>query len=1469
MNRKRVVLGIMAVLCLLIVFVLLAILFAKLGPAPVATDNPPRQSQNPKPATEKSEPEPASGKVAGDVNEAVTPPAAEKNPAESAGTLAENLWQDINEETLKGEQAQRQTVPTACRTVKIDKPGMQALLAKAPMEIPGAGVNSKLILILPMPDGTLSRYRIEESPIMAPELAAKFPELKTYHGQGIDDPTATLRFDLTPKGFHAMVIAAAYTVYIDPYAKGDTRNYISYFKHDLAGKRDWRCNNRGDTEAVAMRAHTPALAQRTNGATLRTFRLAISCTVEYTAYQGGTVPTAMNGVVTTMNRVNGIYEREVAVHMNLVANENTLINTVEPDGFTNGNPDLMINENQTRIDAVIGTANYDIGHVFGTNSGGLASLACVGNAAQKAMGVTGSAAPSGDSFDVDYVAHEMGHQFGADHSFNDGSSGSCGGGNRDSIAAYEPGSGSTIMCYAGICGAADLQAHSDDYFHFIGLDQIIAYLLVIPSVGTPTATGNTPPTANAGANFTIPAGTPFILTATGSDADGDAITYCWEEYDLGAASPPESDNGNRPIFRSFNPTTNPSRTFPRLADILSATPTFGELLPTTNRNMTFKLTVRDNRAGGGAIQDSSMLLSVNNTAGPFAVTAPNTAVTFAGSSQQTITWSVNNTDKAPVSTDKVNILMSTDGGNTFPTVLASGTPNDGTETLVIPNVATTQGRIKVEAVNNIYFDISDANFTVNFNPGAPTVTSVTPNVGPVTGGTSVTISGTNFDPGTTVSFGGVPATNVVISGFTSITCTVPASESSSASTVDVSVDFFGSTGLLTNGFSYQNAVPVLAGISPQSGTIGGPAFTMTLNGSNFAAGAMVKITGNADLTPATLTPTSLTVSVPASYIASGASLGVSIFNPAPGGGTSAAATFTISPPAPAIDSATTATGTVGTPFNYTITASDTPTNFTAAPLPSGLSFANGIISGTPTAPGTTPVALSATNLSGTGTAALSITINAAPVAPLISSALSATGTVGTAFGYTIAATGTTPITLTASPLPAGLTLAGALIAGTPAAAGTTSVTLTASNGTLPNDSKTLLITVNAAASGTAPVITSALAATGTAGTAFSYTITSTGTTPIAFSTTALPAGLTLSGATISGTPTAAGTTSVTLSASNGTLPNDNKTLVITINSAGSATSPVITSAPTASATKGSAFTYTITASGTGPITFGAIGLPAGLSITADTISGTPTIGGKTSIVLSATNSGGSDTKTLILTIAGGTGTPPVFTSPLATPQPVAAGQPVTLAAATSDTGSLLFFTWDFGDGTTGTGPSVMHVYSTPGVYTAVVTVSDGVNSTTQSVNVPINSDAPALGKFVISKKSVKFGFKSGKDSVSLSGTVPLPAGFDPAGKQIGISIGNFDQTFTLDSKGKSGTAFKLVGKLQKGVFTTTSVKFMLGIKNLPLFSDLEDLGFENADVAKPGESIDMPVIVTFVDASYLSVARLIYTAKKDVSGSAK
>jgi hypothetical protein len=632
------------------------------------------------------------------------------------------LWNDIQEESIIS--VNRLIKPDSYRTLQLDFSGIKTLLVNAPKEENINVQNSSFIISLPMPNGEFENFKIVESPIMAEELANRYPDIKTYLGQGIDDRTATIRFDYTQHGFHAMILSVNGAVFIDPYSQGNTDYYISYYKRDYSpttSALSFTCNVLGQDSPTALEVAELVSSgiDTPSGDELRTYRLAVAATGEYTIFHGGTVAAGLAAIVVAINRVTGVYETEIAVRFELVANNDLIVYTnPSTDPYTNNNGFTMLGQNQSNIDAVIGSANYDVGHVFSTGGGGIASLAVICVNGSKARGVTGLPSPIGDPFYIDYVAHEMGHQFAGSHTFN-GNAGSCSGGNRYGPTAYEPGSGSTIQAYAGICGSQNLQFRSDAYFHNISFVQMVNHTTNGSGNNCPviTPTGNSAPVVDAGpGGYTIPIETPFMLTGSATDPDGDELTYNWEEFDLGPAGHPNSPSGNAPIFRSFFATTEPYRIFPKLENLLNNTQTIGEILPTYTRNLTFRLTVRDNRAAGGGVDYDGMSMTVTSTAGPFLVVSPNTSLTWMGNTLQTIEWDVANTSVAPVNTTEVNILLSTDGGETWPITITSNTPNDGSEQVLIPNEATTEARIKVEAVGNVFFDISNEDFTIEDNP---------------------------------------------------------------------------------------------------------------------------------------------------------------------------------------------------------------------------------------------------------------------------------------------------------------------------------------------------------------------------------------------------------------------------------------------------------------------------------------------------------------------------------------------------------------------------------------------------------------------------------------------------------------------------------------------------------------------------------------------------------------------------------
>jgi uncharacterized protein (TIGR03437 family) len=660
----------------------------------------------------------------------------------------DRVWREIKWGNLTSSHAGTVAMPKFYRALSLNETAQKQLLRRAPMEFTKASRDTQVIMTLPMPDGTFARFRVEESPIMAPQLAARFPEIRTYRGKGLDDPTATTRFDVTPAGFQAIVLSAHGTVIIEPAARGHADNYISYDQRDApkdAGSFHCLFSD-ADQSLVQPQSkqflHSGyATLSTPTGATLRTYRLALAATAEYTQmYGGGTVSGAMSAMTTTINAVNAIYERDLTIRLMLVDNETAIIFTnTATDGYTSDNATSMFNENQAILDRVIGPSNYDIGFVldghaftyqrlhFLFEGQGQFQSACVSGQKGKGVSILRSIEPSTTSA-IWEVAHEMGHKFGALHTFNGTTTDDCLH-SRTASTAYEPGTGSTIMAYRGgfapdgnylpLCEGDDLQS-TDTYFHTASIEQIVNYTTFGSGSFCPTLTdtGNNPPTVDAGQNYTIPANTPFTLMAAGSDAEGDALTYCWEEFDLGAPAPPNTDNGNRPIFRSFAPVPSPARTFPRLTDILSGTTTFGESLPTTTRTMNFHVTVRDNHPGGGGVNTGAMRVNVSAGSGPFTVTQPDSSIAWKAGSTQTITWNVANTSSAPVNCVNVRVLLSIDGGSSFPITLAQSTPNNGTAMIIVPNTPTSTARVKVEAIGNIFFGISLPNFIISANSAA-------------------------------------------------------------------------------------------------------------------------------------------------------------------------------------------------------------------------------------------------------------------------------------------------------------------------------------------------------------------------------------------------------------------------------------------------------------------------------------------------------------------------------------------------------------------------------------------------------------------------------------------------------------------------------------------------------------------------------------------------------------------------------
>lgn len=633
------------------------------------------------------------------------------------GFAQQNYWNKVDEtKIVSSDIFERGTNPSKYKIYNLNYQAFKSLLENAPMENPQ--LQSNLIVEFPDFNGNISRFKVFEAPVMEKGLMDKFPSIKTYSAQGVDDKSATLRFSVTNFGLHVMSLSGELgTYYIDTYTK-DLNNYIVYSRKDIQPARQFGCLVQDEESMIEDQGRFDN-HEMVNDGNLRQYRLAVACTNEYSVYHlnaagiplsdpvGVKKATVISAIIVSLTRLNGIYERDMAIRMNLVANNDAVVfvNPSVDDGLTNNSAGTMINEIQPIVNAAIGITNYDIGHGFCTTGDGIAQVSSVCSSG-KARGITGQTNPVGDPFDVDYVAHEMGHQFGASHTQNN----NC---NRSSTSAFEPGSASTILGYAGIC-APNVQNNSDAYFHARSIFQMTSFVTSSSAnCRQLSASGNIAPVVNAGPNYIIPNGTAFKLTGSATDANGDALTYCWEQYNNDVSTQPPLPNAtNGPNFRSLMPSSSPTRYFPKFEDVLNGNlaPTW-EVIPTVARTMNFALTVRDNRAGAGMTNRGDMTVTTA-AVGPFRITNPVLNASIDLGSSQTITWDVAGTTGNGINTSNVNILISTDGGITFTTLVAN-TLNDGSETVVMPSTASPNCRILIEAVGNIFYAVSP-NFALGY-----------------------------------------------------------------------------------------------------------------------------------------------------------------------------------------------------------------------------------------------------------------------------------------------------------------------------------------------------------------------------------------------------------------------------------------------------------------------------------------------------------------------------------------------------------------------------------------------------------------------------------------------------------------------------------------------------------------------------------------------------------------------------------
>jgi hypothetical protein len=635
-------------------------------------------------------------------------------------TLGETLWLD-NSPLAKSERTQTlRVVADKARSILINKSKLSSTFSN---------LDVSTEITVPLPNGQNIVVKLSPSPILSEDLAKQYPDFMTFKAQQINQPENIGRFSLSHLGLFGFFRYNNQWMLLSPKYQGEDLEYASYWYKDAPSISEAEALT-ADFLLSDEHSNEPNLAKKavTSGDTVRTYSLAISTTGEYTQKLGGTTQNVIAELMNLVNRINQILLIDLAVQFELVDNQSIIFFDAANDPFTNNDAATDIEANQEVVDLAIGNQNYDIGHVLGTNGGGLAYVRVVCNNNFKAQGYTGSNNPQGERFYIDLVAHEFGHQLGAGHTFNAINSSSCLLSSRSTASAFEPGSGSTIMSYSGICDSQNLQDISDPYFHSISIQQIRDYVDSFSGrrCGVENEIGNAIPQIQLSQNaYTIPAETPFVLTGTATDADNDMLTYSWEQFDNGGTvgatsslSELNSDNGNNPLFRSFTPQSEAQRYFPRLSDVLTDQTTLGETYATTNRDMRFRLTVRDNKGG---VNQQDAVITVNNTSQSFSIDTPNE---WQALFEQTVTWNMGDTLTSPINCSNVDILLIADANNPVETTVQLQTPNDGQQIVRAPNITSATARLVLRCSDNVFYAVSDNAFPIiGLDPVAPVIDS--------------------------------------------------------------------------------------------------------------------------------------------------------------------------------------------------------------------------------------------------------------------------------------------------------------------------------------------------------------------------------------------------------------------------------------------------------------------------------------------------------------------------------------------------------------------------------------------------------------------------------------------------------------------------------------------------------------------------------------------------------------------------